>query len=84
VERVQQILTRFPDLVDPDAPTQSADAFVVALALHELSSLMGTDVTVVTDEKYAPGKARIPHVCEAYKLKYLTIHQVFLFEKWDF
>ncbi len=84
VERVQQILRRFPDLVDADQPTQSADPFVVALALKEASELYAEEVIVVTEEKYAPGKARIPHVCEAYKLKYLTIHQVFLFEKLEF
>ncbi len=84
VEQVQEILARFPDLVDPDSPTSSADPFVAALAIREASSLYQPDIVVLTEEKYAPGRSRIPHVCEAYKLKYLTIHQMFRFEGWTF
>jgi hypothetical protein len=83
VLRVQEILQRFPNLVDPDQPRASADAFVVALAIQEKSSeLYAPEVMVVTEEKYAPGRPRIPHVCEHYQIKYLTIHQMFLFEGW--
>ena len=84
VGRVQKIVTRFRDLVDQDQPTKDADPFVVALALEERNRTLGEELCVVTEEKYRPGNARIPHVCEAYQLKYLTIHQMFLFEKWEF
>src|SRR5262249_4389961 len=83
VGRAQEILQRFPNLVDPDQPRASADPFVVALAIQERSSeLYAPELFVVTEEKYAPGRPRIPHVCEAYQIKYLTIHQMFLFEGW--
>lgn len=86
VRLVKDILKRFEGLVDKDQPFDSADPFVVALALQEPESrrLFRRDVVVVTEEKYAPGRPRIPHVCEAYGLKYLTIHQMFLFEGWSF
>jgi hypothetical protein len=84
VERVQQILREMPDLVDVNQMTESADPFVVALALNESSGLYDEMVTVVTDEKYAPGRSRIPHACEKYGLRYLTLHQMFLFEGWTF
>jgi Domain of unknown function (DUF4411) len=83
VSRVQEILRRFPDLVDPNATGRSADPFVVALAVEESSNTLVEKVTVVTEEKYAPGRPRIPHVCQAYDIKYLTLHQMFVFEGWQ-
>jgi hypothetical protein len=83
VNRVQTILKRFPALVDPAQPTRNADPFVVALALEEKNKTLGEEVYVVTEEKYRPGKTRISHVCEGFRLKYLTIHQMFLFEGWE-
>jgi hypothetical protein len=82
VRRVREIIRRFPDLADINAASGSADPFVVALAL-EKSTLLGKAI-VVTEEKYAPGRTRIPHVCQAYDLRYLTVHQLFLFEGWPF
>jgi len=86
VQKVQEILAKFQQLVDLNHPTgRNADPFVIALALkqQETEGFLA-EVTVVTEEKYAPGRPRIPHVCEAYGLKYLTIHQTFLFEGWTF
>src|SRR5262249_17528730 len=72
VEYAQQILADFPGLVDPDDPTNQADPFVVALAMRESrSELYPPTVIVLTEEKYSPGKHRIPHVCQARGLKYL-------------
>ena|SRR5437879_8978902 len=85
VEKVQEILLRLPNLVDPNNPTDSADPFVIALAIKEKNKQgFLAQVTVITEEKYAPGRPRIPHACEVYGLKYLTIHQMFLFEGWTF
>lgn len=85
IRQAQEILARFPQLVDAEQPTSaSADPFVIALAVLEARSLYRPEIVVVTEEKFAPGRPRIPHVCEAYQLKYLTIHQMFLFEKWSF
>jgi len=84
VELVQEVVRKFPDLVDADQPTKDADPFVVALAIRESRQVFQQNVYVVTEEKYAPGRTRIPHVCQAYGLKYLTIHQLFVFEDWSF
>lgn len=85
VRRVRTIVRRFPDLVDVNATEDAADPFVVALAEEESSALpLIEKVIVVTDEKFAPGRARIPHVCQAAGLRYLTIHQLFLFEGGSF
>ena len=63
---------------------RAADPFVVALAVEEGSNTSGEKVIVVTEEQYAPGRPRIPHVCQHYDLKYLTVHQSFLFEGLSF
>jgi hypothetical protein len=86
IEAAQQILSRFPDLVDPNQPTESADPYVVALALKEKTDepFFSPDIVVVTEEKFAVGKTRIPRVCQEYGLLYLAVHQMFLFEKWEF
>lgn len=80
VKRVQDILRRFPQLVDHAGPTTSADPFVVALAVEQSSGALYDKVIVITEERYP----RIPQVCEAYGHKYLTIHQLFMFEGWSF
>jgi hypothetical protein len=83
VRRVTMIVNRFPDLVDVDASQGAADPFVVAVAQDESGVLpLFEKVIVVTDEKFAPGRTRIPHVCQAVGLRYLTVHQLFLFEGW--
>jgi hypothetical protein len=82
VRRASAIVKRFPDLVDVNAVNDSADPFVVALA-GEQNTLI-EKVIIVTDEKFAPGRTRIPHVCQALALRYLTVHQLYLFEGWPF
>jgi hypothetical protein len=84
---VQMLLKKFPDLVDTDAPTLiQADPFVVALAyltgqnLH----LLQDRCVVVTEEVYKPNCTKIPHVCEAYQLQYITVHQMFMAQGWEF
>ena len=87
VKAAQRIVRRFPGLVDPDQFSQSADAFVVALATQVHSGRLfpkKEEVIVITEERYGQERPRIPNVCEAYHLKYLTIHQLFLFERWSF
>ena len=85
VRIVQQILGKFPDLVDANRQRPEADPFVIALAYDEShQKLLGQECVVVTEERYRPGRPRIPHVCEALKLQYQDIHQMFLAEGWAF
>jgi len=81
---VQMLLKKFPDLVDTDAPTLiQADPFVVALAYQRSQNLL-EKCAVVTEETYKPNCTKIPHVCEAYQLQYITVHQMFMAEGWEF
>jgi hypothetical protein len=81
----KQIIHRFPDLIDIDRPGSQADPILIALAYFEANKTLAQHCVVVTDEKYTPfGRKRIPHVCASYKLPYLSIHQMYVAEGWDF
>jgi hypothetical protein len=81
----KQLVHRFPNFIEFDRPVPQADPFVIALALFELRQTLGQRCVVVTEEKYTPtGRPRIPHVCEAHKLPYMSIHQMYVSEGWTF
>jgi hypothetical protein len=81
----KQIIGNFPDLIEFDRPVPQADPFVIALAIFEAKKTLAQKCVVVTEEKYTPtGRPRIPHVCEKYRLPYMTIHQVYVSEGWTF
>ncbi len=81
----KQIIHRFPDFVEIDRPVPQADPFVMALAIFESRQTLGQRCVVVSEEKYTPtGRPRIPHICEAYKLQYMSIHQAYVTEGWTF
>ncbi len=85
VRIVREILNDFPDLIDENQAGAEADPFVIALAYHEAhSALLREECIVVTEETYRPGRSKIPHVCQAYKLQYLNLHQMFMGEKQPF
>lgn len=54
-----------------------ADAFVVAKA----ATVKGS---VVTLESHKPNAAKIPNICEHFKLPCLTLHQFMEAERWQF
>lgn len=84
VQVAQKILHRFPDLIHADDPSpMQADPFVVGLAYERSQNTLGDECVVVTDEVFSPGRTRIPRVCQAYQLRYLTIHQMFVAENWE-
>ena len=82
----KQIIHRFPELVDVDRPTSQADPFVVALAEYRSHRTTYAErCVVVTNEKFTPlGRPRIPHVCASFLIPYMTIHQLFVTEGWEF
>jgi hypothetical protein len=82
----RQIIHRFPDLIEFDRPVPQADPFVIALAVDESKhKTLAQKCIVVTEEKFSPtGRPRIPHVCAAYQLPYMSIHQVYVSENWTF
>ena len=80
------IIHAFPEFVERDRPTPQADPFVVALAIHESRSLVSPaeqQIVVVTEEKFTPtGRPRMPHICAARGVRYMSIHQMYVNEGW--
>jgi hypothetical protein len=85
----QDILSRFPNLVDPAKEIPDADPFVVGLAIIEnrkrQESLFKSQCTVVTQEKPARGsRPKIPDVCQHYGISCISVAELFRTEGWKF
>jgi hypothetical protein len=82
----RQLIAKHPNLVDIDRPIAQADPFVIALAMIESRrDMFPPPCTVVTEEKFNySGNPKLPNVCGHCKMPYLTIHQLFVKEEWDF
>jgi hypothetical protein len=82
----KQIIAKFPELIESERPAPQADPFVVALAVFESKhTTFSQKCVLLTEEKFSPsGRPRIPHLCEEYKLLYMSIHQMFISEGWTF
>jgi hypothetical protein len=76
---LQEILRRFPRLVDTRRDRSGADPWVIALAKSH-------NCSVVTGEKPSgtQEKPNIPDVCEALEIPCLNLLQMFREQKWAF
>ena len=52
-----------------------ADPYIVGYALmkNEETSLFGYEYVVLTAEKYKPNGAKIPNMCEEFKVPYISL-----------
>jgi hypothetical protein len=57
--------------------TPSADPFLIASAKIN-------NATVVTEEKFKPNAAKIPNVCDHFKIKYVNLEGFFKEKSWIF
>lgn len=83
----QDIITKFPQLIDPQKETPDADPFVIALALVKKRdlTLLGDQCIVTTEEKLGSrNKPKIPDVCGHYALKHFSSLEFFNNEGWRF
>ena len=79
---VRDIMSKYSALVDLSKPTPDADPFVIALAKSK-------NCIVITQENYVnlggpKSKPKIPNVCEAYKVKWIRILDLFKEKGWQF
>jgi len=76
---LQEIVRRFPDIVDEKKTKADADPHVIALAKSK-------GWKVVTQEKHAkPGaRKKIPDVCEHYGIPCLSLFDFFRDKGWNF
>jgi hypothetical protein len=80
-EFLEEVLRKFPTLVDPDRTSPFADPWVVALALCWNSSESGPAEDrwiVVTEERpKGTGSTKIPDVCAAFGLECINLIGLF-------
>jgi DNA-directed RNA polymerase subunit H (RpoH/RPB5) len=89
MNRVKEIMERFPNLINPNNPTHNqADPFVIALALETGNVLSDIDrdseTMVITYEKYTGNLngPRLPDICKYYNLKVGKLIDIFKAEGW--
>lgn len=87
--KVGEILSRFPNLINPAKPDKNyADPFVIALALEipnlfdNISSL--DEVMVITHERFTNNLngPKMPDICRQFDLKVGKLIQLFKSEQW--
>jgi len=80
-QRLEEILRRFPALVDPDRTSPFADRWVVALALHgkapESDAPQDSWIVVAEEQPKGPGSTKIPDICAAFGIE--CINRIGLF-----
>lgn len=89
MNRVREIMDRFPNLINPNNPTHNqADPFVIALALETGNVLPGiepdSETMVITYEKYTGNLngPKMPDICKYYGLKVGKLIDIFKTEGW--
>jgi len=91
IEYQQDILSKFPGLVDPRRQYDQADPFVIAMALERIAkpTLVYQDVCIVTEEEtQIPDqrrvRVRISEVCNHYGICCIRVLDMIKKEMWVF
>ena len=90
LQYVEEIMDRFPELIDNKSTKEQADPYVIALALeyrdNPQQKLVRYDVNVVTEEslKNKSKKTKIPEVCDYYKIPCYKMIEMAENEGWKF
>lgn len=75
------IEAKYPDLLDPKLPYQSADAYVIALAKLKNGNVVSQETSV--NEKHKPNKnCYIPDVCRDLGVSCINLLGLMRREKW--
>ena len=82
-EQVKKIIDEHPELVDPNAPYESADPYIIALAVSCKRDIPGLSPIIVTDENVNK-KSRIPYAARANGVQTCRPVEMFQREGWKF
>lgn len=82
-EQVKKVIDEHPALVNPHAPYESADPYIIALAVSYKHDMMGLSPIIVTDENVNK-KSRIPYVARANGVQTCKLVEMFQKEGWKF
>jgi peptidoglycan/xylan/chitin deacetylase (PgdA/CDA1 family) len=78
-ELVREILTEHRQIIDSRRGRSGADPWVIALAMMNSCA-----VITMEDRSYSDSRPRIPDVCEAYGIKWLSVVDLIRIEGWQF
>jgi hypothetical protein len=88
LRNVKRILAEFPGWVDADQERNTADPFLVALAMTKdprpSLELIDSKRIVVSEEKFKDNKINIPSVCLKYQIECIDHFEMFRREGWKF
>lgn len=84
---VPEILTLFPQLIDPRSKRDQADPWIIAMVLEIMEdiNLFGKEsdfVLVSTESEQRPNK--IPAVCKHYNIRHMNLFEFFEDNDWQF
>lgn len=82
-EQVKKIIDEHPALVDPNAPYESADPYIIALAASRKHDIAGLSPIIVTDENVNK-ESGIPYVARANGVQTCKLVEMFQKEGWRF
>lgn len=78
------IESRYPDLMDPRSPYQSADAYVIALAKTKNEGIVVSQETSAAEKRSAKRTHYIPDVCRDLGIPCINLLGLMRREKWNF
>ena len=83
IGKVRRIIEEHRELVNPNAPRESADPYLIALAMWHRDNTVGLPPTIVTAEN-PHRESSIPYVARAYGIQTCNRVEMFQKEGWTF
>jgi len=86
IMKVREVMTKHPQLFDPEKPVPDADPYVIGLALERRGQRtveMKTMNTIVISHEGSK-KSHIPDVCKAYTIRCIRFEELMELEDWKF
>ena len=81
--QVQNIIRNHPTLINPNATHESADPYIIALAMSRMHDIAGLIPIIVTDKNVSRA-SKIPYVARANNIQTCKLMEMFQREGWRF
>ncbi|MGA9139784.1 MAG: DUF4411 family protein [Methanocella sp.] len=89
MQKLAEIMSNFPGLVNVESEKDQADPYLIALALEARDGSQERfveydNVCVLTQERLHGNRVKIPFVCQSYGLLCCSLLQMFTQEGWEY
>ena len=87
IELVQNILKKFPKLIDPEKEKNQADPWIIALAkekMEELSLFKGRTKIIVVSQEKITSSIKIPAACREFGVQHMNLEEFYKDNNWKF